>query len=334
MEEWNGVSLLWDLGLQKPNLEVYTDVSGMWECGALLVPMWFHLEWSDRLCPLSIAMKEMFPVVMAAATFGDQWAGKVVQFVVNNIATVEVIKATYSKDLHVMHLIRLLVFFASKYNFWFTATYIPGKLNVAADALSRNNMSVFFMQAPQADPQPTAVAPALHGFAVSTRHHMDMQELEQAVQRYFAAGLTSATHKTYLLAECHYLNFCSSFSFVPLPTLESILCYFAACLGQQGMAHTFIRTYLVRVRQLQITYGWNDPGIYQMPRSHQILKGIKAECGKKGNPSHLRLPITLTILRKLKAIWLGGNNIFFNETMLWATSLTTFFSFCCSNCRK
>ena len=26
MEEWNGVSLLWDLGLQVPNLQVYTDV--------------------------------------------------------------------------------------------------------------------------------------------------------------------------------------------------------------------------------------------------------------------------------------------------------------------
>ena len=70
-------------------------------------------------------------------------------------------KATYSKDLHMMHLIRLLVFFASKYNFWFTVTHIPGKLNVAADALSRNNMSVFFMQAPQAAHQPTAVASAL-----------------------------------------------------------------------------------------------------------------------------------------------------------------------------
>ena len=32
---------------------------------------------------------------------------------------------------------------------------------MAADASFRNNMSMFFMQAPQADSQPTAVAPAL-----------------------------------------------------------------------------------------------------------------------------------------------------------------------------
>ena len=95
---------------------------------------------------------------------------------------------------------------------------------------------------------------------------MDMPELDQAVQRYFAAGLAPATHKTYQSAERRYLEFCSSFSFVPLPTSESILCYFAACLGQQGLAHTSIRTYLSGVRQIQIAYGWNDPGIDQMPR--------------------------------------------------------------------
>ena len=110
MEEWNGVSLLWDLGLQAPDIQVYTDASGNWGCGVFLDPKWFHLEWSSRLHPLSIAVKEMCPVVLAAATFGQEWKGKVVQFVVDNEAVVEVIKATYSKELHLMHLIRLLVF--------------------------------------------------------------------------------------------------------------------------------------------------------------------------------------------------------------------------------
>ena len=67
-----------------------------------------------------------------------------------------------------------------------------------------------------------------------------------------------------------------------------------------------------------------------MPRLHQVLKGIKVQCGKRGKPSHLRLPITPIILEKLKAIWLGGNNISFNDRVLWAASLTNFFSFCCS----
>ena len=73
--------------------------------------MWFQPQWSDRLNPISIAVKEVFPVVLVAALFGHLWAGKVIQFLVDNMAVVDVIKTTYSKDLHMMHLTRLLVFF-------------------------------------------------------------------------------------------------------------------------------------------------------------------------------------------------------------------------------
>lgn len=47
----------------------------------------------------------MFPVVLAAACFGPLWSGKVIEFVVDNEAVVEVLKATYSKDFHLMHFI-------------------------------------------------------------------------------------------------------------------------------------------------------------------------------------------------------------------------------------
>ena len=102
-------------------------------------------------------------MALAAAMFGHLRVGKVIviQLVVDNMAVVDVIKASHSNDLHVMHLIQLLVFLASKYNFWFTAMHVPGRLNVSADASSINNMSMFFMQAPQVDSQPTVVAPAL-----------------------------------------------------------------------------------------------------------------------------------------------------------------------------
>ena len=102
-------------------------------------------------------------MALAAGMFGLLRVGKVIviQFVVDNMAVVDVIKASHSNDLHMMHVIQLLVFLASKYNFWFTAMHVAGRLNVAADASSRNNMSMFFMQASQADSQPTVVAPAL-----------------------------------------------------------------------------------------------------------------------------------------------------------------------------
>ena len=114
---------------------------------------------------------------------------------------------------------------------------------------------------------------------------------------------------------------------MPLPTSEAILCYCVACLGQQGLVHTSIRTYLSAVRQLQKAHGLEDPKIDQMPHLRQILKGVKVERGKEGKDSHPRMSITPTILRKIKVIWLHGGASF-NSVMLWTAALVTFFSFC------
>jgi len=48
-----------------------------------------------------------------------------------------------------------------KYNFWFTATHIPGKKNIVADALSHNKLPVFFSQMPQAMSHPAKLSPAI-----------------------------------------------------------------------------------------------------------------------------------------------------------------------------
>ena len=93
-------------------------------------------------------------MVVHAATFDPQWSGKVFQFMIDNAAVVQVIKATYAQNVHLMYLLSLLVFYASFYDFWFVASYIPGIINTNADALSRNNMAVFFSQAPGSDEEP------------------------------------------------------------------------------------------------------------------------------------------------------------------------------------
>ena len=77
----------------------------------------------------------------------------------------------------------------------------------------------------------------------------DYHSLDVAVQGYFAAALASSTQSTYKTAEHRYLSFCTSFHITPLPATEATLCYFVACLGQQGLAHSTIRGYLSGVRQ-------------------------------------------------------------------------------------
>ena len=122
------------------------------------------------------------------------------------------------------------------------------------------------------------------------------------------------------------MTFCNNFSLSPLPTSENILCYFAACLGQEGLACSSIRTYLSGIRQTQIAAGLPDPLIDHMPRLRQVLKGIKVQAARNGRSPHPRLPITPSILYKLRQVWLGNSS--FNNIMLWAAATTTFFSFC------
>ena len=145
--------------------------------------------------------------------------------------------------------------------------------------------------------------------------------------RYFTATLATSTRKIYLAAERRYQTFCSSFNIKPLPVTESILCYFVACLGQQGLSHNSISTYLSGIRQLQISHGLGDPHVDQMPCLRQVLKGIKIEAGRKGKAPRSRLPITPAFLRKLKAVWIHTEPSF-KAVMLWAASTVTFFTFC------
>ena len=199
--------------------------------------------------------------------------------------------STYSKDDHIMHLIRILVFLAAHFDFWFIARHIEGKANRPADDLSCNNFTF-----------------SLRFFKQSTTHHthsiwtfghpsqrLDIHRLDQAVLRYYQAALTPSTHKTYKPAENRYLTFCNNFSLSLLLASENILCYFAACLGHEGLAYSSIRTYLSGIPQIHIAAGYPDPSINQMPRLRQIIKGIRVLAARSGKILRPRLPITPSI---------------------------------------
>ena len=174
---------------------------------------------------------------------------------------------------------------------------------------------------------PPCPAVSIPGVPGLSEYNLDIHELDQVVQRLYRAGLSASSHKTYQVAQRRYLAFCTDFSLNALPTSENLLCYFVACLGQQGLAHSSIQTYLSGIRQLQISHGWNDPEINKMPRLRQVMRGLKIERGKQGQGPRARLPITPFILRKMRQSWVDQDKSF-NSVMLWAASLTTFFSFC------
>ena len=82
------------------SVTVTSDASGSWGCGAFCSRQWFQLTWSDTLCDptTNIAVKELIPIVIAAALWGGEWRGETVHCRCDNQAVVSVLRSRTSKD--------------------------------------------------------------------------------------------------------------------------------------------------------------------------------------------------------------------------------------------
>jgi len=99
---------------------------------------------------IHITVKELLPIVIGAALWGEQWRGKTIKCWCDNAAVVAVLRSGWSKDEKLMHLMRCLFFILAHYNVSIIGQHIPGVENRAANALSRNDVDLFFSQVPSA----------------------------------------------------------------------------------------------------------------------------------------------------------------------------------------
>lgn len=163
--QWNGISFFLFPSLEPlPDFSVSSDASGAIGYGAFLDNEWFNGRWSTLQFPLSIAYKELFPVVLAAHVWGPGWSRRRILFHVDNEAVVHILNSRTSPDPNIMHLLRSLLKAAACFSFtliYFAAIHVPGRNNGIADALSRFNFQAFFTQAPQAKKIPTFIPPQL-----------------------------------------------------------------------------------------------------------------------------------------------------------------------------
>ena len=288
LESWNGVSMMRD-GLQaSPDHHVTTDASGSFGCGAWWGHWWLQYKWPEGLESWSIAIKELVPIIMACAMWGWEWQGSTVLVHCDNKAVVSVLNGC-AKDTLLVHLLRCIFFIAAHYELSVRAAHIPGKDNMAADAISRDNLPLFHSQVPQAakDPSPTG----------RTSNHpatgLDVHNLVPVVQELFAAGIALSTKKVYGIGELRYNKFCTSFDINPYPTSERVLLLFVSHLHQEGLAPGTVKSYLAVVRYEQICKGLGNPAIHAMPQLEYVLKGTKQLTPASGRK---RLPITPPII--------------------------------------
>ena len=147
LRSWNGSSFF---PLPFPTGHVFSDASGTYGCGAFVDDLgWFQIKWPEGWEKTDIAVKELVPVVTAAALWGHCWAGKHIRFHSDNMAVVAILSSRTAKTPLLMHLLRCFSFYCAHFRFHFSSKHVPGVKNTAADALSRNNMPLFLSLVPQ-----------------------------------------------------------------------------------------------------------------------------------------------------------------------------------------
>ena len=155
-EEWNGVSFLHP-HTHLPMVVVTSDASGSWGCGAWYQQSWFQVAWDERSQHLSIAAKELVPIILACAVWGHTWRDHQVCCQCDNQVVIAALQARTCRDKGVMHLLRCLVFVEAHYRCHLLPSYIDTKANHLADDLSRNNLCSFFLKVPEAQSSPSPV---------------------------------------------------------------------------------------------------------------------------------------------------------------------------------
>ena len=146
---WNGVSFLLPPS-HLPQLQMASDASGSWGCGAWHGRHWFQLRWDERSAPLSIMAKELLPIVLAVSIWGPRWGGHRIICLCDNKAVVACLHSRTSQVGHIMHMLRALAFVEAQHSFALIPRYIDTKANHLADDLSRDNLSSFRLKVPHA----------------------------------------------------------------------------------------------------------------------------------------------------------------------------------------
>ena len=121
LEPLNGVSLTRRLAPMHCQVQFATDASGNVGCGAVCLPWWLQLKWSEYPCSMaaqrnedSITLCELLPIVFACAVWGPYWSDHSVIVHCDNTGAVAVVNSGYSRVPAIMHLLRCLFFYSGE----------------------------------------------------------------------------------------------------------------------------------------------------------------------------------------------------------------------------
>ena len=109
-------------------------------------------------------------------------------------------------------------------------------------------------------------------------------------------------------------------------TIESAT-LFAAFLGTEGLSAATIESYLAALRHIRVLAnpGCLAPSLHS-PHMKVLLRGIRRLHAQQDSSSRIRLPITASIMRRIKTQLAGDPTAYLNK-LIWAACCTGFFGF-------
>ena len=159
-------------------------------------------------------MKELLPIVIAAAVWGRLWSKARVEAYSDNMAVVQAIRSCLVRCPQLMRLLRALFFVEACFNFSLAASHIVGREKVAADSLSRNNLNQFFCLSTGPYPHTPPPGPPVPPQPAS---RLAIPELVSDAQHYFDKALSSSSARSYNSAQNCFCRFCVAFNLCPFP---------------------------------------------------------------------------------------------------------------------
>ena len=154
---WNGLSLF-DCSLS--DHIIFRDASGLWGCRAVLGTQWMQMAWSMEWSRKDIIAKEV-PIVLNFAVWGPLLSGTRVEFKCDNSSVIDSVNKGSFKEPTVMHPLQCLWFFSAYFDIKIIASHISGKLNTAANKLSRNRSREFLQSNPNTSRVPVRISTPL-----------------------------------------------------------------------------------------------------------------------------------------------------------------------------
>ena len=138
MTSFNGVALIPSPIWSEPDVSMATD-SCLEGCGGICSNQFFHSKFPTSILEqgLPIHQLEFLAVLVGARIWGHLFKGQKIRIYCDNMAVVEVINSSKTKDEFMATCLRELWLVVAQNEFELQAVHLPGEENRVADWLSR-----------------------------------------------------------------------------------------------------------------------------------------------------------------------------------------------------